>query len=250
MTRVLAVIPARLESQRLPRKPLQLLGGRPLIEWVWRRVIACQTPGHVVIATESEEVAGVCYGFGADVALTLASHRSGTERVAEVAARETYQGYDVVLNVQGDEPFILEKHLAGAVSMVLAGFDIGTVGAPVQSLEDYQDPSVVKIARSETGRALYFSRGAIPHQRDGAPSRAELTSEEFLRHVGVYAYAPGALARWVALPETSLERIEKLEQLRPLAAGMSIGVAVVDIASIGIDTPQDLALAEMQLKGD
>src|SRR6266540_513466 len=107
MPKVLAIIPARLESQRLPRKPLQLLGGRPLIEWVWRRVIACQTPDHVVIATESEEVAGVCYGFGADVALTLTSHRSGTERVAEVAARETYKGYDVVLNVQGDEPFIL-----------------------------------------------------------------------------------------------------------------------------------------------
>jgi 3-deoxy-manno-octulosonate cytidylyltransferase (CMP-KDO synthetase) len=233
----------------LPRKPLAPLNGRPLIEWVWKAVVQLKTPTHVVVATDSEEVAGVCYGFGADVALTLDSHRSGTERVAEVAARETFREYDVVVNVQGDEPFIAEEHVAGSVAMVLAGFDIGTVGAPIRTLEAYGDPAVVKIARSESGRALYFSRSPIPHKRGETPAHYELAGEHFLRHIGVYAYTPAALARWIALPETQLEGIEKLEQLRPLAAGMSIGVALVSEGSIGIDTPADLAAAEAQLKG-
>ncbi|HEX6557977.1 MAG TPA: 3-deoxy-manno-octulosonate cytidylyltransferase [Longimicrobiales bacterium] len=243
------MIPARLGSERLPRKPLQSLGGRPLIEWVWRRVSQFKTAAHVVIATDSEEVAGVCYAFGADVAMTRESHRSGTERVAEVVAHESYRDYDVVVNVQGDEPFILEEHVAGAVSMVLAGFDVGTVGAPVRSLEAYQDSGVVKIARAEDGRAWYFSRAPIPYKRGATPAQSELESAAFLRHIGVYAYTPAALAKWVALPETALEHIEKLEQLRPLAAGMSIGVALVEHGSIGIDTAHDLAAAEAHLKG-
>jgi len=234
MSKVLTVIPARLESQRLPRKPLQLLAGRPLIEWVWRRVVALKTPAHVVIATDSEEAAGVCYAFGADVEMTLASHISGTERVAEVAARETYSSYDVVLNVQGDEPFVLEEHVAGAVSMVLAGFDIGTVATRIESEADYDEPSIVKVVAAESGRALYFSR----------------TERRGLRHVGVYAYTPAALARWVSLPRTRLEEKEKLEQLRPLEVGLSIGVAEVSTPTLGIDTPHDLALAERRLKGE
>lgn len=245
---MLAVIPARLASERLPRKPLQLLAGRPLIEWVWRRTIEFKTLSHVVVATDSEEVAGVCYAFGADVAMTSATHRSGTERVAEVAAHESYSDYDVVVNVQGDEPFIREEHVAGAVAMVLAGFDVGTVGAPVRTLDEYRAEAVVKIARAESGRAWYFSRAPIPHKRGETPASWELESDRYLRHIGVYAYTPAALARWVALPETALEQIEKLEQLRPLAAGMSIGVAVVEHASIGIDTPHDLATAEAKLK--
>jgi len=249
LSRILVVIPARLGSERLPRKPLQLLKGRPMIEWVWRRVIEFAVATHVVVATDSEEVAGVCYAFGADVEMTSEAHRSGTERVAEVAAREKYRGYDIVVNVQGDEPFIREEHVAGAVRMVLAGFDVGTVAAPIRSVQAFHDPAAVKVARTESGRALYFSRAPIPHKRDEAPAQWELESEQFLRHIGVYAYTPAVLSRWVSLPDTNLEQVEKLEQLRALAAGMSFGVDVVQEVSIGIDTPYDLERAEAFLKG-
>jgi 3-deoxy-manno-octulosonate cytidylyltransferase (CMP-KDO synthetase) len=227
----------------LPRKPLQPLAGRPLIEWVWKRVVAFTVLDHVVVATDSEEVAGVCYGFGADVEMTAASHRSGTERVAEVAARAVYEEFDVVVNVQGDEPFVAEHHVSEAVRMVRTGNDIGTVAAPVGTLAAWRDPSVVKIVRAATGRALFFSRAAIPHPRGGAPSEKDLLSPAYVRHIGVYAYSRAALMQWVALPENELERIEKLEQLRPLAAGMSIGVAIVAAAEGGIDTPADLERA-------
>jgi 3-deoxy-manno-octulosonate cytidylyltransferase (CMP-KDO synthetase) len=227
----------------LPRKPLQPLAGRPLIEWVWKRVVAFTVLDHVVVATDSEEVAGVCYGFGADVEMTAASHRSGTERVAEVAARAVYEEFDVVVNVQGDEPFVAEHHVSEAVRMVRTGNDIGTVAAPVGTLAAWRDPSVVKIVRAATGRALFFSRAAIPHRRGGAPSEKDLLSPAYVRHIGVYAYSRAALMQWVALPENELERIEKLEQLRPLAAGMSIGVAIVAAAEGGIDTPADLERA-------
>jgi 3-deoxy-manno-octulosonate cytidylyltransferase (CMP-KDO synthetase) len=237
-----------LGSERLPRKPLQPLAGRPLIEWVWKRVVSFAVLDHVVIATDSEEVAGVCYGFGADVEMTAASHRSGTERVAEVAARAVYEDFDIVVNVQGDEPFIVEAHVSEAVRMVRIGNDIGTVAAPVGTLDAWRDPSVVKIARAANDRALLFSRAPIPHPRGGVPSEKDLLSPAYLRHIGVYAYSRGALMQWVASPEVELERIEKLEQLRPLAAGMSIGVAIVAAAEGGIDTLEDLERATLRLK--
>jgi 3-deoxy-manno-octulosonate cytidylyltransferase (CMP-KDO synthetase) len=244
LSRVLAVIPARLGSERLPRKPLQLLQGRPLIEWVWKQVVPFESLDRVVVATDSEEVAGVCYAFGADVELTLASHKSGTERCAEVIAREHNLDFDVVVNIQGDEPFISEDHVARAVGQVLLGHDIGTVAAPVRTLAAWRDSSVVKVVRGEHDRALYFSRAPIPYLRAAEPTPYQLTTNTYLRHVGIYAYTRPALLKWVALPETELERIEKLEQLRPLAAGMSIGVAMVDDAAGGIDTPEDLRAAE------
>lgn len=245
---MLAIIPARLGSERLPRKPLQLLNGRPLIEWVWKRVVEFKALDHIVIATDSEEIAAICYGFGADVEMTLETHRSGTERCAEVSSREPNTSFEIVVNVQGDEPFIAEDHVAQAVTMVQQGFDIGTVAAPIRSLTAWQDPAVVKIARAEDGRALYFSRAPIPFVRDGEPSGEALASRTFLRHVGVYAYTRAALLKWVALRETQLEQTEKLEQLRPLAAGMSIGVGIVNEAVGGIDTPEDLKRAEKYME--
>lgn len=245
---MLAVIPARLGSERLPRKPLQPLHGRPLIEWVWRRVVEFKILDHIVIATDSEEIAGICYGFGADVEMTLDTHRSGTERCAEVAERAANSDYDVVVNVQGDEPFITEEQVARAVEMVQSGFDVGTVAAAIRTVVAWRDPSIVKVARAENGRALYFSRAPIPFPRERESSVADLGSSAFLRHIGVYAYTREALLRWVALPETGLEQIEKLEQLRPLAAGMTIGVGVVEEASGGIDTPADLERAARQLE--
>jgi 3-deoxy-manno-octulosonate cytidylyltransferase (CMP-KDO synthetase) len=247
---VLGVIPARLGSERLPRKPLHVLAGRPLIEWVWRRARTFAALDHLVVATDSEEVAAACDGFGAEVVLTSADHESGTDRVAEVAARSAFAGFHIVVNIQGDEPFVTEEQVAGAVAMVRAGFDVGTVAAPVATLAAWRDPAVVKVVRGSGGRALYFSRAPIPHARGREPTAGELASDGYLRHIGVYAYSQTALARWVALAASELERLERLEQLRPLAAGLGIGVALARVAEGGIDTPADAARAERLLRGD
>jgi 3-deoxy-manno-octulosonate cytidylyltransferase (CMP-KDO synthetase) len=243
---VLGVIPARLGSERLARKPLQLLGGKPLIEVVWRRVAAFNAVDALIVATDAEEIADVCRKAGAVVEMTSTEHRSGTERVAEVAER--HPEYAVVVNIQGDEPFVADEHIRASAALVLEGWDIGTPAAPVQTLEAWRDPAAVKVVRGDDGRALYFSRSPIPHQRDGDPTAEQLNSSQFLRHIGVYAYARDALLRYVRMPETDLERTEKLEQLRALSAGMRIGVAVARVGAVGIDTAADLAHAETLLR--
>jgi 3-deoxy-manno-octulosonate cytidylyltransferase (CMP-KDO synthetase) len=167
--------------------------------------------------------------------------------VAEVAER--HADYQVIVNIQGDEPFVAEEHIRLSAQLVLDGWDIGTPAAPIETLEAWRDPAAVKIARAPDGRALYFSRSPIPHKREGEPTAAELKSAAFLRHIGVYAYQRDALMRYVRLPETELERFEKLEQLRALAAGMRIGVAIAKESAAGIDTPEDLANAEKLISG-
>jgi 3-deoxy-manno-octulosonate cytidylyltransferase (CMP-KDO synthetase) len=245
---VLGVIPARLGSERLPRKPLHSLAGRPLIEWVWRRVSELGVVDDLVVATDSQEVAEVCHRFGARAVLTSPAHQSGTERVAEVAARSPFREAEVIVNIQGDEPFVTPTQLTGAVAMVREGWDLGTVAAPVGSLEAWHDPAVVKVTRDDAGGALYFSRSPIPHTRGRDPTAAELASPIFLRHIGIYAYTPPVLQRWVALPASTLEQLERLEQLRALAAGLTVGVALVDDAEGGVDTPEDAARAERRLR--
>lgn len=245
---VLGVIPARLGSERLPRKPLHVIAGRPLIEWVWRRACSLAILDRVVVATDSEEVAKVCRAAGAEVVLTAPDHASGTHRVAEVAGRPAFRGAAVVVNVQGDEPFVTERQVWGAVECVRGGWDVGTVAAPVETLEAWNDPSVVKVVRDERGGALYFSRSPIPHVRGGAPGSDDLASDRFLRHIGVYAYSPEALGKWAALPVGWLEETERLEQLRPLVAGLRIGVGLAALAGGGIDTPEDARRAEERLR--
>lgn len=246
--RILGIVPARLGSQRLPGKPLVEIGGRPLIEWVWRRVSAFSTLDACVVATDAAEVAEVCRSFGAVVAMTSPEHPSGTDRVAEVAALATYSGYEIIVNVQGDEPLIEEGHVAGAVAEVRRGMDIGTVATPIRDSAALADPGVVKVTRRSNGAALYFSRSAIPFRRDGAPSETDLSTDLYLRHVGVYAFSPASLRRWVSLPICPLEETERLEQLRPLAAGMTIGVGIVESAEGGVDTPADVARITARLK--
>jgi 3-deoxy-manno-octulosonate cytidylyltransferase (CMP-KDO synthetase) len=247
MRPVLGVIPARLGSTRLPRKPLYRLAGRPLLEWVWRRVVATDLFSSVVVATDSEEIGEVARGFGAEVELTLATHPSGTDRVAEVAGRQTQ--FEHIVNIQGDEPFVSPEHLSAALALVTEGeWEIGTVAAPLGSVESWRDPGVVKVVRGEDGGALLFSRAPIPFVRDGVPDEMQLSSGAFLRHVGIYSYRREALLEWVARPEGELERLEKLEQLRPLAAGARIGVAVVQPAEPGVDTPADAERAERRLR--
>ena len=238
----LAVIPARLGATRLPRKPLRLLGGSPLIVRVWERLAAAELADRVVVATDSEEVSRVAREAGAECVLTDSSHPSGTDRVAEIASKPEFASYDVVVNVQGDEPFFPAEAARTAVALVSDGaFELGTAAVPAPAAI-LDAPDVVKVVRADDGRALYFSRAGIPFLRDGAD---RVTRDAMiLQHLGIYAYTRDALARWVALPPHPLERAEKLEQLRPLAAGMTMGVAVLEEAAPrGIDTEEDLRLA-------
>src|SRR5687767_3119468 len=246
--RVLGVIPARIASERLPQKPLHQLAGKPLIEWVWRRVESLRFFDHLVIATDSDEIADAVRGFGGAVELTSPTHNSGTERIAELDSRDAYAGFDCIVNVQGDEPFLQRDQIATAAQLVLDGWPIGTIATPVGTLDHWKSPSVVKVTRRTDGAALYFSRAPIPFRRDGDPSAAELASDSYLRHIGVYAYAPDALRQWVSLPEHPLERTERLEQLRPLAAGIAIGVGCVASTPEGVDTPEDAARAELLIR--
>lgn len=238
----LAVLPARLGATRLRDKPLRLLGGVPLIVRVWERVTTFPCVDRVVIATDSDEVLRVVTEAGAEAVLTASTHPSGTDRVAEVARRPEYAGALAIVNVQGDEPFITERAVRGALTMVThRGFAVGTVATPAAP-EVLARPDVVKVVAADDGRALYFSRAGIPHAREDEdrPARDALVRQ----HLGVYAYTPEALARWVQLPEHPLEQVERLEQLRPLAAGIAIGVAVIDEPPArGIDTEDDLARA-------
>lgn len=244
--KVLAVIPARLASRRLPRKPLADLCGKPLIVRVWERVSASGMADGVIVATDSHEIAEACRASGARVAMTDEALASGTHRVAQVVAREGLAA-EVVVNVQGDEPFVDADAIRAAVREVRSGWDVGTVATPVRTEDAWRDPAVVKVVRGDRGRALYFSRAPIPHPRDGAPSAEALADGRYLRHVGVYAYTPAVLARWAALPPAPLEEVERLEQLRPLAAGLGVGVGLVPEAAGGVDTPEDLARARERL---
>ena len=248
-SRVLGIVPARLASTRLPNKPLYPLLGRPLLEWVWRRVESMSILDHALVATDSEQVAELCVSLGAPVELTATEHPSGTDRVAEIARRREYVGYGVIANIQGDEPLLKETHLKAAIDLVqIGGWDVGTCAAPLMTNEARKDSAVVKVTRAAGGQALYFSRAGIPYKRDEKPTPEELAREPFLRHIGLYAYTPEALARWVALAPTALEQLEKLEQLRPLEAGLRIGVAVVGSADPGVDTPADAARMEGRLR--
>jgi 3-deoxy-manno-octulosonate cytidylyltransferase (CMP-KDO synthetase) len=238
----LVVIPARLGAMRLPRKPLRLLSGLPLIVRVWQRISQMDVADAVVVATDDESVARTVREAGADCVMTSPEHTSGTERVAEVASQQRFLRFDTIVNVQGDEPFIGQGAVRGAAQLVATGrFPLGTAASRASS-EILDTPSLVKVVVADDGRAMYFSRAPIPFLRDKAD--AAKLSERTLQHIGVYAYSREALKRWVSLPPHPLEEIERLEQLRPLAAGLPIGVAVTNEApASGIDTEEDLERA-------
>jgi 3-deoxy-manno-octulosonate cytidylyltransferase (CMP-KDO synthetase) len=243
--KTLAVIPARLGATRLPRKPLRLLAGLPIVVRVLERVRDLRVADRCVVATDSELIRAEVHRAGGEAVMTDASHPSGTDRVAEVVARPEYRGYDAILNVQGDEPFVAAEALRGAREQVTERhFSLGT--AAVRATRDIlARHDVVKVVTADDGAAMYFSRAPLPFLRDDTDAAER--DERILHHVGVYAYTPDALASWVALPVHPLERIERLEQLRPLAHGMRIGVAILDVAArSGIDTEADLEHANSQ----
>ena len=238
----LVVIPARLGAMRLPRKPLRLLSGLPLIVRVWQRISQMNVAEAVVVATDDESIAAAVRQAGAECVMTSREHTSGTERVAEVAEHPRFRQYNTIVNVQGDEPFIGREAVAGAAQVVTSGrFPLGTAASHA-STEILDTPSLVKVVVGDDGRAMYFSRAPIPFLRDVGDS-AKL-AERTLQHIGVYAYSREALRKWVSLPPHPLEEIERLEQLRPLAAGLPIGVAVTrEAPAAGIDTEEDLERA-------
>lgn len=250
-SRVLGVIPARLASARLTRKPLHPLAGRTLVEWVWRRVVATDLFAEVVIATDSEEVAEEARRFGARTELTSPDHPSGTDRIAEVAQRPEYRDYASIVNIQGDEPFVTTEQLEPTIALTAeAGWEVGTAATPVIDGEELHDPAAVKVVVGDDSRALYFSRAPIPVIRDSEPAAADFSAGVFLRHLGIYAYRADALQEWVRLPQGRLEKLEQLEQLRPLAAGIGIGVAIVPPLERGVDTPADAERVESRLRAE
>ena len=242
--RVIAIIPARYASTRFPAKPLAVLGRKCIIEWVYRAVSA--VIDDVVVATDDSRIADAVEAFGGRVVMTSSEHRCGTERCAE-ALRKVGDGYDVVINVQGDEPFVAAEQLRALVAMFEdESVDIATLATPIteeDGLSTLNDSNVVKVVMTHGGRALYFSRSPIPFVRDVAVDDA-LRCGVYHRHVGIYGFRASTLCDVVALDASPLEKLESLEQLRWLEAGYTIGVGVTHHRGIGIDTPDDLRRAE------
>lgn len=226
----IAVIPARLASTRMSHKMLREISGKPLIGVVYEAVRSSPLPAEVIVATDSDEIRQVCRQNGWTVEMTSAAHRSGTERVHEVSTRNAA---DIYINVQGDEPLTRPEHIAALLRvMEHQPAPVGTLMTPAADV-DIDNPNAVKVVTDRDGRALYFSRATIPFDRDG-------TRPRYCKHLGFYAYRKETLDRFVTLPESPLERSEKLEQLRFLENGIPIYVAETPHDSVGVDTEEDL----------
>lgn len=248
----IGVIPARLASTRLPRKPLADIEGQSLIQRVWGRAVQASILSRVIIATDSQEIIDHARAFGAEAMFTSPAHPSGTDRVAEVVQVLKTQGTtpDVVVNIQGDVPFLNPAVLEKAVDHLLAApasVGVGTVATPITSRADFENPSVVKVLCDVTGCALYFSRSPIPYWRDYEEVSSDPAPVLGFKHIGLYVYRPSALHTLGTLSPTFAESRERLEQLRALESGMSISVQVISshliAPSIEVDTPQDLERA-------
>jgi len=228
--KAVAVIPARLASTRLPRKMLREIAGKPLIGIVYEAVRSSPLLADVIVATDSDEIMAICDQRGWNAQMTSASHRSGTERVHEISNRVSA---DVYINVQGDEPMVRSEQIAALIQVMESpSVQVGTLKTPAAE-EDIQNPNAVKVVTDLNGRALYFSRATIPYDRDR-------TTPRYFKHLGLYAYRKPALDAFVKLPESALEKSERLEQLRFLENGIPIYVGETPYDSVGVDTEEDL----------
>jgi 3-deoxy-manno-octulosonate cytidylyltransferase (CMP-KDO synthetase) len=234
LPRSIVVIPARYGSSRLPGKPLARIAGRTMIEHVYRRAAASRSVSAVLVATDDRRVAEAVEAFGGEVRMTRASHRSGTERLAEVAESLTC---DLVVNVQGDEPLMDPRMIDQAIAPLAADatLQMGTLRRAIADPAELASPHVVKVVVDCRDRALYFSRAAIPGRRDGSATLAGA-----FKHVGLYVYRREFLLRFAGLPATPLEQAELLEQLRALEHGYPVVAVETSFDSIGVDTPEDL----------
>lgn len=239
------IIPARYASTRFPGKPLHLIAGKPLIQRVVEQCRKAKSLSEVIMATDDARIAAVARAF-CRVELTRADHPSGSDRIAEVAARCEC---DAVVNIQGDEPLI-DPAVIDAVAEALARSEMSTAATTIRSVEEYDNPNVVKVVADALGRALYFSRRTIPYLREAANRSAkdQLAAFPFLKHLGIYGYRRETLLRLVKFPVSSLEAAEKLEQLRALENGIAIAVVKVDYDSVGVDVPADVARVEALLR--
>jgi len=250
--KVLVVIPARYASTRFPGKPLALLGGETIVSRVYHRVKAVESVSDVYVATDDQRIFDHVISFGGKDAamMTASTHHSGTDRCGEVLQKLEAQGrnYDVVINVQGDEPFIDPEQVEIlAKSFEDPSVQIATLVTHFPSTDDLLSPNNAKVVVSEQGKALYFSRQPIPFRR-GVPVERWLEEGKYYKHVGIYAFRSDVLHKVCALKPAPLEESEKLEQLRWLSAGYQISVVETNHSNIGIDTPEDLAEAESQLQ--
>ena len=242
--RFIAIIPARYASTRFPGKPLAQLGGKPVVQRVYERVKSVIP--NAVVATDDERIYDAVKAFGGDVVMTSPNHKSGTDRCWEAYQKQA-QEYDVVINVQGDEPFIAQSQLRS----IMACFDdeatdIATLVKPFaveDGLQALQNPNSPKVVLDSASRAIYFSRSVIPYLRGVEPDEW-LSKHTFYKHIGMYAFRVDALREVTSLPQSSLEKAESLEQLRWLENGYKIGVGITNVETVGIDTPEDLARAE------
>lgn len=250
MTDFVVAIPARHDATRLPGKPLRLLGGEPLVLHVARRALAAGAR-EVWVAADDERIARALEGSGVQVAMTRADHQSGTDRLAECADIAGWDDDTLVVNLQGDEPFAPAAGIR-RVAALLAGDDaaMATLAEPITEPAALFDPNTVKVVAADTGHALYFSRAPVPWHRDAFAREGTVTvAGQWWRHIGIYAYRAGFLRRFSRMPPGRLERIESLEQLRVLEAGLAIAVAPTpEPFPQGVDTPEDLARAEAILE--
>ncbi|HXF14323.1 MAG TPA: 3-deoxy-manno-octulosonate cytidylyltransferase [Terriglobales bacterium] len=227
--RIIAVIPARLASTRLPRKMLREIHGKPLAVWVYQAVRSSPLLDDVIVTTDSEEILAASEKHDCTARMTSDKHRSGTERVHEISQSISA---DVYINVQGDEPMIRAAHIEALVALMKnPDIPVGTLKTPASS-DDIANSNAVKVVTDKNGRSLYFSRSTIPYDRDDSHPK-------YFKHLGIYAYRKPFLDKFVALPESSLERSERLEQLRFLENGIPIYVAETAYDSIGVDTEED-----------
>ncbi len=242
--KILGIIPARFASTRFPGKPLHLIAGQSLIQRVIQRCQLAKSLHEVIVATDDERIAEVARKF-CRVEMTRADHPSGSDRIAEVASR---CACDAVINIQGDEPLI-DPAVIDVVATALVDAEMSTAATPIQNVEEYDNPNVVKVVTSVAGRALYFSRRTIPYLRDHAalPVPAQLAAFPIFKHLGIYGYRRDALLRLVKFPQSPLEQAERLEQLRALENGIPIAVVRVDYDSVGVDVPADVERVERLL---
>jgi 3-deoxy-manno-octulosonate cytidylyltransferase (CMP-KDO synthetase) len=247
---IVAVIPARFHSSRLPGKPLLDIAGRPMIVRVVERALAARHITRAIVATDDERIAEAVRAAGFEAVMTRADHASGSDRLAEVAA--TLNDADVIVNVQGDEPLIAPGTIERAVEALLADINavVATTCEPIETAADVLSPDVVKVVMDERGYALYFSRAPVPYPREAARRYGSLAAAlevepallaGFRKHTGLYVYRRAFLLQYARWPASALERTEALEQLRILEHGALVRVVETDEPSIGVDTPADLA---------
>lgn len=242
--KIIGVIPARYASTRFPGKPLALIAGKPLIQRVVEQCRNAKLLSEVIVATDDARIADAAKNF-CRVEMTRANHPSGSDRIAEVAARCEC---DAVVNIQGDEPLI-DPLVIDVVAKALADCEMSTAATPITSPAEYDNPNAVKVVVNAAGRALYFSRRTVPYLREAASRSVseQLAAFPFLKHLGIYGYRRETLLRLVKFPVSPLESAEKLEQLRALENGIQIAVVKVDYDSVGVDVPEDVTRVEKHL---